>query len=90
MLTKRRPFAAGATPIETMLLRRRAQPQPLRAVLPGADAVWDAAIARCLERDPDRRFQRAADFITAIVDRVVPPPPDEKRRWFGRGKAGGG
>jgi hypothetical protein len=49
------------------------------------------ATLRCLERDPARRFARAADFVTAIEDRVVPPPPDEKRRWFGRGerKTGG-
>jgi serine/threonine protein kinase len=84
MLTKRRPFAAGATPIETMLMRRHQRPEPLAAVLPGADPIWDAAILRCLERDPGRRFARAADFVTAIVERVVPPPPEEKRRWFGR------
>jgi serine/threonine protein kinase len=91
MLTKRRPFAAGATPIETMLMRRHEKPQPLRAVLPDADAIWDAAVMRCLERDPGRRFVRAADFIAAIVGRFVPPPPEEKRRWFGRGerKTGG-
>jgi serine/threonine-protein kinase len=84
MLTKRGPFAVGATPIETMLLRRSHKPQPLAAVLPDADVVWDAAILRCLERDPGRRFARAADFITAIVERVVPPAPEEKRRWFWR------
>jgi serine/threonine protein kinase len=91
MLSQRRPFATGATPIETMLMRQHAQPQPLRAVIPDADPVWDAAIMRCLERDPGRRFARVADFITAIVERVVPPPPEEKRRWFGRGerKTGG-
>jgi serine/threonine protein kinase len=85
MLTKRRPFAAGATPIETMLMRRHQQPDALRSALPDADPVWEAAILRCLERDPGRRFARAADFVTALVDGVVPPPPDEKRRWFGRG-----
>jgi serine/threonine protein kinase len=83
MLTKRRPFATGATPIETMLLRRQAAPQPLRAILPEADPIWDAAIQRCLERDPARRFARAADFVTALVERNVPPPED-RRRWFGR------
>jgi serine/threonine protein kinase len=86
MLTKRRPFAAGATPIETMLKRRHQRPDPLGAVLPGADPIWEAAILRCLERDPSRRFARAADFATALVERVVPPPPDEKRRWFSRGE----
>jgi serine/threonine protein kinase len=90
MLTKRRPFAAGATPIETMLLRRRAAPQPLRAIVPDADPAWEAAIGRCLEREPARRFARAADFASALAGGVVPPsPPDEKRAWFGRGRKPG-
>jgi serine/threonine protein kinase len=92
MLTKKRPFAEGATPIMTMLLRRREPPKRLSAALPGADAAWDAAITRCLEREPGQRFARAADFITAIVERRVAPPArvapptEEKRRWFGRGE----
>jgi serine/threonine protein kinase len=89
MLTKRRPFAAGATPVETMLLRRRAAPQPLRAILPDADPAWDAAIMRCLERDPARRFGRAADLAAALAGAVVPPPAEDKARWFGRGRKPG-
>jgi serine/threonine protein kinase len=91
MLTARRPFASGATPVETLLRRRHDSPQPLRAVLANADPVWEAAILRCLERDPARRFARAADFAAALSARVVPPPPEEKGRWFGRGarKTGG-
>ena len=86
MLTKRRPFASGATPVETLLLRRHDPPEPLRAALPDADPVWEAAILRCLERDPARRWARAADFATALTERAVPPSPgEEKRRWFGRG-----
>jgi eukaryotic-like serine/threonine-protein kinase len=95
MLTKRLPFAAGATPIQTMLLRRRERPQPLAAALPGADPVWDAAILRCLERAPAARFPRAMDFVSALVEHSLPPPPEEKRRLFervrktGERKAGG-
>jgi serine/threonine protein kinase len=91
MLTKRRPWETGATPIATLLQRRHDAPRPLRALVPDGDPVWEAAILHCLERDPARRFARAADFVTAIEQRLLPPPPEEKRRWFGRGgrKTGG-
>jgi len=92
MLTKRRPFASGATPVETLLRRRRDPPEPLRAALTDADPIWEAAIGRCLERDPARRWARAVDFATALSERLLPPPPvDEKRGWFSRGarKTGG-
>jgi serine/threonine protein kinase len=88
MLTKRRPFADAGNPIGTLLLRRRAAAQPLRPLLPDVDPAWDAAIMRCLERDPARRFARAADFAAALVGGA--PPPDEKPRWFGRLRKSGG
>jgi serine/threonine protein kinase len=66
LLAKRRPFDAQATPIATILKRNREPPRPLRVLLPGIDAKWDAAIMRSLERDPAARFQRPADFVTAL------------------------
>jgi serine/threonine protein kinase len=66
MLTRRRPFDAADTPLGTVLKRRREPPRPLREVLPGADRVWEATISRCLERDPARRFARAADVVAAL------------------------
>ncbi|HVX95651.1 MAG TPA: serine/threonine-protein kinase [Polyangia bacterium] len=74
MLTKQLPFAPEATPIATVLKRRHQKPRPLRDVLPGVDPAWDAAVARCLEPEPTRRFQRPADFITALEE-----PPEKNR-----------
>ena len=67
LLAKRRPFDAEATPIATILKRNREAPRPLRVLLPNVDPKWDAAIMRSLERDPAARFQRPADFMTALT-----------------------
>jgi serine/threonine protein kinase len=67
LLAKRRPFDAEATPIATILKRNREPPRPLRVLLPNVDPKWDAALMRCLDRDPAARFQRPADFLTALT-----------------------
>ena len=67
MLAKRRPFDAEATPIATVLKRNREPPRPLRVLLPNIDPTWDAAVLRCLQKDPAARFQRPVDFITALT-----------------------
>jgi serine/threonine protein kinase len=69
MLTRRRPFDAADTPLGTVLKRRREPPRPLAEVLPGADPIWAATIARCLERVPERRFACAADVAAALTRR---------------------
>ena len=66
MLSLRRPFQDAETPLATVLKRRREPPRPLREVLPNVDPVWEAAILRCLERLPERRFQSAPDVIAAL------------------------
>jgi serine/threonine protein kinase len=72
MLTKRRPFESAATPIGTLLQRQREAPRPLRDLLPGVDPVWEATILRCLEREPSRRFSRAADVGGALRGELPP------------------
>jgi serine/threonine protein kinase len=69
MLTRQRPFGVGPTPLATVLKRRREAPRALRELLPKIDAAWDAAIGRCLERQPEKRFQRPADVIAALTHR---------------------
>jgi serine/threonine protein kinase len=66
MLSGRLPFDAGDTPLETVLRRRREPPRPLRDLLPDVDRRWEAAIFRCLDRAPERRFQRAAQLVAAL------------------------
>ena len=69
MLTKDSPFDAEATPIATVVKRRYEPARPLRQALPGVGLAWDAAVGRCLEADPARRFQRPADFVAALSAR---------------------
>jgi eukaryotic-like serine/threonine-protein kinase len=66
MLARRRPFDAEATPLATVLKRRREPPRPLTEVLPKIEPAWATAIGRCLERQPDRRFQRPAEVVAAL------------------------
>jgi serine/threonine protein kinase len=84
MLTKRRPFDSEPTPMANILKRRNEPPRSLRALLPDVDPVWDATIARCLQRDPARRFPRAVDVVDALEGRISPGPEDPKKSGFTR------
>jgi len=66
MLTGQRPFDPEATPLATVVKRRYEPPKPLRQVKKDIEPAWDAAVARCLEADPARRFQRPAEVIAAL------------------------
>jgi len=66
MLSKRRPFESAGSALATVLMRRHSPPRPLREVAPDAPAGWEAAINRCLERDPERRFASAGAVIAAL------------------------
>ena len=86
MLSKRRPFDTAGTPLATVLVRRRSPPKPLREHLPQLDPTWDAVIRRCLEREPENRFQRAGDVIAALKGEPdpSPSPADGDAGFFGR------
>jgi len=43
-------------------------PSP-RVHVPDLPVAWEAAILRCLARDPAKRFARASDVVTALVGR---------------------
>ena len=78
MLTGTRPFAADDA--LAAALRRAQEPvPPPRAVLPGLDERWDAAVARCLDADPARRFASAGDVVKAIEGEAVAAPPRRAR-----------
>jgi eukaryotic-like serine/threonine-protein kinase len=77
MLAKQPPFEPGSSPIATVLKRRHESPRPLHHLAPAVIPSWEAAILRCLERAPERRFQRPADFIAALTAPPgAPPSPD--------------
>jgi serine/threonine protein kinase len=74
MLSKRRPFESAGTALATVLVRRRAPPRPLQDVAPHVPAPWAAAIHRCLEREPARRYGSAGEVIAALGDAPPAPP----------------
>src|SRR5208283_1373460 len=59
------PFEAD-TPLARAVKRTKESPTPLRAYVPGLDSKWEAAILRCLERDPAARFPTAAAVAEAL------------------------
>jgi hypothetical protein len=55
-----------------ILKRRNEPPRSLRALLPDVAPLWDATVARCLQRDPAKRFARAVDVVAALEGRIPP------------------
>jgi tRNA A-37 threonylcarbamoyl transferase component Bud32 len=84
MLTAKKPFE-GASPYLAALnrLKERA-PAPSRLV-PGLPPAWDAVVGRCLERRPERRFQRVEEIVTALE--AAPSRRRLVRPWVLRGAA---
>jgi formylglycine-generating enzyme required for sulfatase activity/dienelactone hydrolase len=70
MLTGKTPFA-GATPLETAVKRVNEQPKPPKAAVPGLSERWNAAVLKCLEREPSRRFPSAAALLQFLEQPVA-------------------
>jgi serine/threonine protein kinase len=69
-LTGALPFAGG-TSTETLLGIRRDEPKPLTSVRPDLPAELQAIVARCMEKDRERRYASAAELATDL-ERVLP------------------
>jgi eukaryotic-like serine/threonine-protein kinase len=65
MLTRRRPFG-GDTPAETLAAILRDQPSELAAADRHIPPRVDAVVRRCLEKNPEHRFQSARDLAFAL------------------------
>jgi serine/threonine protein kinase/tetratricopeptide (TPR) repeat protein len=84
MVTGQRPFTGGSA-MSVALKRLQGPPPPPTTLVPDLDPLWEGAILRCLEREPERRFARALDIVAAIegrepepktpVSMPLPPPP---------------
>ncbi|HEV7517410.1 MAG TPA: protein kinase, partial [Thermoanaerobaculia bacterium] len=68
MATAKLPFVAD-TALGTAVKRLTEAPASPRLHAPGIDPRWEAAILRCLERDPARRFASPLDVIAALDGR---------------------
>ncbi|MGV8040293.1 MAG: protein kinase [Thermoanaerobaculaceae bacterium] len=94
-----KPAFDGATPMEVMLRVARGERRRIAEVAPGLPADLAAIIERCLEVDPDRRFQRATELamrlgslasrVTRTTTHLRPPTwfyqQPHVRRWLVRG-----
>jgi serine/threonine protein kinase/tetratricopeptide (TPR) repeat protein len=80
MLTGTVPFL-GENALSTAVKRLREVPVPPHVHAPGLDPRWEAAILRCLERDPAARFASAPEVIRALDEplesaTVLTPRPE--------------
>jgi eukaryotic-like serine/threonine-protein kinase len=93
MLTGRRPFA-GDTKLSTLAAIVNQEPRPAKQLVEGLPPELDRVLARCLRKDPARRFQHMADLKVALEELkeesdsgrltggVPVPVPARKRPWL--------
>ncbi len=67
LATGRRPFQ-GETPTETITKITRDQPEPVRTINSDIPDELERIIRKCLEKDPDRRYQSARDLAVDLED----------------------
>jgi serine/threonine-protein kinase len=80
MVTGERAFEDDVPAI--MAVRRlREAPAPPHLWAPELNEVWEGAILRCLERDPNRRFRSAADLVR-VLSRKSGAARQEKRQSY--------
>jgi serine/threonine protein kinase len=65
MLSGRRAFG-GETPMSTIAAILHKEPRPLKEVAPQTPRDLDRIVARCMHKEPDRRFQSATDLRLAL------------------------
>jgi hypothetical protein len=90
-MTSGRPPFEGRSSASVMVSILTHDPQPLSSVRPGVSASVDRVVKKCLAKDPDERWQSAADLTAALQwsreDGAPPydaPRTIDKRRRFGR------
>ena len=65
MASGRPPFA-GRSAASVMAAILTHDPQPLSSARPGVPASVERVVTRCLAKDPDERWQSAADLVAAL------------------------
>jgi len=93
LATGRAPFL-GATSTETIVKITRDQPAPVRELNAEVPVELERIIRKCLEKDPDRRYQNARDLMLDLEalakdaesgSLTAPPPPlprATRSRWL--------
>lgn len=90
MMTGDLPFS-GDTPISGALQRLKEKAPSPRESVPELDRLWERTILRCLEREPEERFQSPRDVLAALKGETIPMQwtPRRRRRWAWGGVAAG-
>jgi serine/threonine protein kinase len=70
MLSGRRAFE-GETAMSTIAAILYKEPRPLKEVVPQTPRDLDRIVARCMHKEPDRRFQSVVDLRLALEDLQV-------------------
>ena len=83
MLSGRRPFQ-GSTLFEVSSAILREPPPPLPA---NVTSSLNVVVARCLEKDPEQRYQSAAEVRAALAGKPEPATPGRRRWLWGLGAA---
>ena len=78
MITRGHPFEAE-TPLASVLKRLREPATSPRHYLPELDLAWEAAILRCLEREPADRFADAREVVQALESGDTASLPSRRR-----------
>jgi eukaryotic-like serine/threonine-protein kinase len=66
MVTGSVPISA-ATPLETLKKKVEQSAPRARSLVPDLDPEWDEVIARCLDRDPSKRFASAREVVARLA-----------------------
>jgi tetratricopeptide (TPR) repeat protein len=74
------PFV-GTNAFSVALKRLKEDPAPPHLLAPGLEPAWDAAILRCLEREPADRFAQARDVAAALGGGPPVAAPGRRRRF---------
>ncbi len=88
MFTGEHPFRAES-PVAMAMKQVQESPPPPRQVEPDLPERIDAAIQKCLEKNPDKRFQSVAELEAALIGEPAveltpegdPIPPPHLSRW---------
>jgi Protein kinase domain len=62
-----RPVFRRDTPAQVLAAVIERDPEPLRRLRPDAPAALESLVARCLQKDPDRRFARTDDLAAELA-----------------------
>jgi len=97
MVTGRRAFAGNST-AETLAALLREQPKAPSELTPGVPRDLEKVILRCLQKEPDRRFQHMADVRVELQEikeesdsqpaAAQAPAPRSQLRWLAAGLVG--